>query len=259
MMARREGIGAEDRDWFIRGAGSSVELSRFRGASAPCVEARPSAAGAGAALWCEVRALAPERWPAPARSAAIRRARRRSPRGLSFRHPAAGRGCRRPPSRWGSAGAPRDVGEPIGRRRPAPATVIGLFKTAIIRRRGPWRGIEGIRFATLEWVDWFNNHRPLEPTGKIPPAEAEARYRAVQMECARAFPTRISGTAARMALHPEAPCGRCPPPTSSRRIHAWARTAPPPARPLRQHRPPRRNLAPRPGHRTGDQASGRSS
>lgn len=97
-MARREGIGAEDRDWFIRGAGSSVELSRFRGASAPCVEARPSAAGAGAALWCEVRALAPERWPATARSAAIRRARRRSPRGLSFRHPAAGRGCRRPPS-----------------------------------------------------------------------------------------------------------------------------------------------------------------
>jgi putative transposase len=55
-------------------------------------------------------------------------------------------------------------------------TVIGLFKTEVIRRRGPWRGIEPVEFATLEWVDWFNHRRLLEPIGNIPPAEAEARF-----------------------------------------------------------------------------------
>jgi len=55
-------------------------------------------------------------------------------------------------------------------------TVIGLYKTEVIHRAGPWRGIEAVEFATLEWVDWFNNRRLLEPIGNIPPAEAEARY-----------------------------------------------------------------------------------
>jgi putative transposase len=55
-------------------------------------------------------------------------------------------------------------------------TVIGLFKTEVIRRRGPWRGIEAVEFATLEWTDWFNHRRLFEPIGNIPPAEAEARY-----------------------------------------------------------------------------------
>jgi transposase InsO family protein len=55
-------------------------------------------------------------------------------------------------------------------------TVIGLFKTEVIRRRGPWKGLEAVEFATLEWVDWFNNRRLLEPIGNIPPAEAEARF-----------------------------------------------------------------------------------
>jgi len=59
-------------------------------------------------------------------------------------------------------------------------SAIGLFKTGLIRRRGPWRGIESVEFATLEWVDWFNNRRLLEPIGNIPPAEAEARYHAAQ-------------------------------------------------------------------------------
>ena len=59
-------------------------------------------------------------------------------------------------------------------------SVIGLFKTEVIRRRGPWRGLEGVEFATLEWVDWFNNRRVREPIGNIPPAEAEARYYAAQ-------------------------------------------------------------------------------
>lgn len=55
-------------------------------------------------------------------------------------------------------------------------SVIGLFKTELIRRRGPWRSLEAVEFATLEWVDWFNNRRRLEPIGNIPPAEAEERY-----------------------------------------------------------------------------------
>jgi putative transposase len=55
-------------------------------------------------------------------------------------------------------------------------TVIGLFKAEVIHRRGPWRSFEAIEFATLEWVDWYHNRRPLEPIGNIPPAEAEAAY-----------------------------------------------------------------------------------
>jgi transposase InsO family protein len=55
-------------------------------------------------------------------------------------------------------------------------TVIGLFKTEAIRRRGPWRNLETVEFATLDWVDWYNNRRLLEPIGNMPPAEAEARY-----------------------------------------------------------------------------------
>jgi hypothetical protein len=52
-------------------------------------------------------------------------------------------------------------------------TVIGLFKTEVIRRRGPWRSMEAVEFATLGWVDWFNHRRLLEPIGNMPPAEAE--------------------------------------------------------------------------------------
>jgi putative transposase len=55
-------------------------------------------------------------------------------------------------------------------------TVIGLFKIEVIRPRDPWRTLEAVEFATLDWVDWFNNRRLLEPIGNIPPAEAEARY-----------------------------------------------------------------------------------
>jgi transposase InsO family protein len=55
-------------------------------------------------------------------------------------------------------------------------TIFGLFKTEVIRRNGPWRNLEEVEFATLEWVDWFNNHRLLEPIGDIPPAEFEAMY-----------------------------------------------------------------------------------
>ena len=55
-------------------------------------------------------------------------------------------------------------------------TINGLYKTEVIHRRRPWRGFEAVEFATLEWVDWFNNRRLLAPIGYIPPAEAEERY-----------------------------------------------------------------------------------
>lgn len=55
-------------------------------------------------------------------------------------------------------------------------TINGLFKAEVIHRRGPWRSFDAVEYATLEWVDWFNNRRLLEPIGNIPPAEAEANF-----------------------------------------------------------------------------------
>jgi transposase InsO family protein len=65
-------------------------------------------------------------------------------------------------------------------------TINGLFKAEVIHRRGPWRSFEAVEFATLEWVDWFNYRRLLEPIGNIPPAEAEERYYAMLDEPAMA-------------------------------------------------------------------------
>lgn len=55
-------------------------------------------------------------------------------------------------------------------------TIIGLYKTEVIHRRGPWRHLEAVEYATLEWVEWFNNRRLLEAIGNRPPAEFEALY-----------------------------------------------------------------------------------
>ena len=55
-------------------------------------------------------------------------------------------------------------------------TINGLYKTELVRRRAPWKTREALELATLEWVDWYNHHRLLEPIGYIPPAEAEANY-----------------------------------------------------------------------------------
>jgi putative transposase len=55
-------------------------------------------------------------------------------------------------------------------------SLIGLFKTEVIQRKGPWRSLEAVEFATLVWVDWFNHRRLLGPIGDIPPAEFEALY-----------------------------------------------------------------------------------
>ena len=65
-------------------------------------------------------------------------------------------------------------------------SIIGLYKTEVIRRRGPWRDIEAVEFATLEWVHWFNHRRLLEPIGNIPPAEREAAYHRAATESAMA-------------------------------------------------------------------------
>jgi putative transposase len=55
-------------------------------------------------------------------------------------------------------------------------TIIGLYKTELVRRRGPWKGLDEVEYATLEWVDWFNHRRLLAPIGDLPPAGLEAAY-----------------------------------------------------------------------------------
>jgi len=55
-------------------------------------------------------------------------------------------------------------------------SVIGLYKTEVIRKDGPWKSLEDVEFATLVWADWFNNSRLLEPIGYVPPSEFEAAY-----------------------------------------------------------------------------------
>ena len=64
-------------------------------------------------------------------------------------------------------------------------SIIGLFKTEVIRARDPWRELEQVEFATLEWVDWFNHRRLLEPIGYIPPVEKEQRFYTQQLNPAR--------------------------------------------------------------------------
>ena len=64
-------------------------------------------------------------------------------------------------------------------------TVIGLFKTEVIRRMGPWRHLEAVEFATLDWIDWFNQQRLFGPIGDIPPAEAEEDFYATLSESAK--------------------------------------------------------------------------
>src|SRR5262245_44535565 len=83
-------------------------------------------------------------------------------------------------------------------------SVIGLFKTEVIQRKGPWRHLEAVEFATLTWVDWFNTRRLLEPIGYVPPAEYEASYyQQLEGGGARRHPhadTVLNGTAAE---HPQ--------------------------------------------------------
>jgi transposase InsO family protein len=65
-------------------------------------------------------------------------------------------------------------------------TIIGLYKTEVIHHRGPWRQLEDVEYATLEWVDWFNHRRLLSSIGNLPPAELELRYDRQHQESATA-------------------------------------------------------------------------
>jgi transposase InsO family protein len=79
--------------------------------------------------------------------------------------------------RLGEAGAVNSVGSKGDSYDNALAeTIIGLYKTELIRRLEPWKGIDDVEFSTLEWVDRFNRRRLLEPIGNVPPAEFEAAY-----------------------------------------------------------------------------------
>jgi putative transposase len=83
-------------------------------------------------------------------------------------------------------------------------SVIGLFKTEVIQRKGPWRHLEAVEFATLDWVDWFNTRRLLEPIGYVPPAEYEARYDEQLRE-----PTTIENDVTAGISEPAPPDNRC--------------------------------------------------
>jgi len=66
-------------------------------------------------------------------------------------------------------------------------TINGLYKTELIQRRAPWKSVEAVERATLEWVTWFNHQRLLEPIGYLSPVETEERYH--QQPNEQAIPT----------------------------------------------------------------------
>jgi len=79
--------------------------------------------------------------------------------------------------RLGQAGAVTSVGSRGDSYDNALAeSVIGLYKTELVRNRGPWRGLDDLELATLEWVDWWNHRRLLDRVGHVPPAEHETAY-----------------------------------------------------------------------------------
>ena len=105
--------------------------------------------------------------PRPAAGAPLRRRRSRRIQYLSIRYT----------DRLTEAGITPSVGSVGDSYDNALAeSVIGLYKTELIRQRGPWRNLDQVEYATLEYVDWFNHRRLLEPIGHIPPTEKEANY-----------------------------------------------------------------------------------
>ena len=77
---------------------------------------------------------------------------------------------------WTPASRRRSAAKAMPMNNALAESVIGVYKTEVIRRKGPWRTLEAVEFATLTWVDWFNTQRLLGPLGDIPPAEFEAQY-----------------------------------------------------------------------------------
>ncbi len=69
-----------------------------------------------------------------------------------------------------------------------PESFHGLFKTELIRRRGPWKDLDDVELATLERLDWFNHRRLHTALGLLPPAEYEAQRYAQQPALSGASP-----------------------------------------------------------------------
>lgn len=84
--------------------------------------------------------------------------------------------CRRPPHRGQTSTSMANSSTGDSYDNALAETVIGLFKTEEIHRRGPWKGLDDVEFATLEWVAWYNGSRLLAPLGYVPPAEFEQAY-----------------------------------------------------------------------------------
>jgi putative transposase len=99
-------------------------------------------------------------------------------------------------------------------------SIIGLFKTEVIQRKGPWRHLEAVEFATLTWVDWFNTRRLLEPIGYVPPTEYEAQYYAQLDAESTAHPDSRRG--ARRHRHPDTDAQA----NAAERPHDFLRTTP---------------------------------
>ena len=98
-------------------------------------------------------------------------------------------------------------------------TIIGLYKTELIDPRGPWRGFESVEFATLCYVDWFNNRRLLEPIGNVPPAELEREYHAAQQSAARDWPVESAENPERFPALPTGPAATAAGPASLIPLH----------------------------------------
>jgi len=111
----------------------------------------------------------------------------------------------------GSAGDPYD--------NALAETIIGLYKTEVVHRRGPWRSLHAVEYATLEWVDWFNNRRLLEPIGDVPPASSRRRI--------LIYGSVADGNLTQTRSSPEKPgrftrIRRADPARRARRLQAWA-------------------------------------
>ncbi len=91
-------------------------------------------------------------------------------------------------------------------------SISGLSEAEVIHRRGPWRRLEAVEFATLEWVDWFNNRRLLEPIGNILPAEAEALFHAAQAASRRPRDPSQPASGKTGAVHTSCGAARANPP-----------------------------------------------
>jgi putative transposase len=51
-----------------------------------------------------------------------------------------------------------------------------LYKAELVRNKGPWRGLDDLEIATVEYIGWYNNRRLHGELGHIPPTEYEALH-----------------------------------------------------------------------------------